>query len=116
MEFILRRFAMKRLLLATKIAAGVLAFTTPGAAQFVPGSPQTPGYNSNAGKKGNRNGPNDGTGNQGQGPKDGTGYGAKSGKRGGAGNCGAMGTCDGSGPHGKSSQGRGSAGGRGGRR
>ena len=32
-------------------------------------------------KRGNRNGPGDGTGNQRQGPRDGTGYGSKSGRR-----------------------------------
>jgi hypothetical protein len=32
-------------------------------------------------RNGQRNGPGDGTGNQGNGPKDGTGYGAQSGKR-----------------------------------
>jgi hypothetical protein len=107
---------MKRFFLATTIAAGMLVFTTPGVAQFVPGSTQTPGFNGNAGMKGKRNGPNDGTGNQGQRPQDGTGHGAKSGKKGGAGNWGATGTCDGTGPKGQSSQGRGSMGGRGGGR
>lgn len=37
--------------------------------------------------RGNRQGPGDGTGNQGQGPKDGTGYGAQSGKRNGPQDC-----------------------------
>jgi len=97
---------MKRILLATTIAAGMLVFTTPAAAQFVSGPAQTPAFNGNAAMKGKRHGPNDGTGNQGQRPQDGTGYGAKSGKKGG-------GTCDGTGPKGPSSQGRGSAGGRG---
>jgi len=101
---------MKRFFLASTIAAGILVFTTPGVAQFVPGSAQTPGFKGNAAMKGKRNGPNDGTGNQGQRPLDGTGYGAKSGKKGGGG------TCDGTGPRGQSSQGRGSMGGRGGGR
>ena len=104
---------MKRFLLTSAIAAGMLGFTTPGMAQFVQGSGpgfQTPGFNSNAGMKGQRNGPKDGAGNQGQVPRDGTGYGAKSGKKGGGG------ICDGTGPRGSGQQGRGSTGGRGGRR
>jgi hypothetical protein len=102
---------MKRFTLASAIAAGILVFTAPGIAQVSGSTPgfQTPGFNSNAGTKGKRNGPNDGTGNQGQRPQDGTGYGAKSGKKG-------SGTCDGTGPKGQASRGRGSTGGRGGGR
>jgi hypothetical protein len=99
---------MKRIILTTAIAGGMLLFTSPSPAQFVAGA-QTPSSNANAAKQGKRNGPNDGTGNQGQRPQDGTGYGAKSGKKGG-------GICDGTGPKGSSSQTRGSTGGRGGRR
>ena len=54
-------------------------------------------------KRSKKQGPNDGSGNQGQGPKDGTGYGAKSGKRGGP--------QDGSGPQ-HTPQGQGRRGGR----
>lgn len=104
---------MKRFFLTTTLAAGMFMFTAPTFAQFVAGSPQTPGFNGNAAMKGKRNGPNDGTGNKGSGPKDGTGYGAKAGnKQGSQGG----GVCDNTGPKGRSSQGRSSQGSRGGRR
>ncbi|MBK7931386.1 MAG: hypothetical protein IPJ98_29130 [Bryobacterales bacterium] len=104
---------MKRFFLATTLAAGMFVFTAPTFAQFVAGSPQTPGFNGNSAMKGKRNGPNDGTGNQGAGPKDGTGHGAKSGNRQGGQN---GGVCDNTGPKGRSSQGRSAQGSRGGRR
>jgi hypothetical protein len=101
---------MKRLILAGVIATGILTFTTPGTAQFVAGSAQNSAVNGNGGMKGKRNGPNDGTGNQGQRPQDGSGNGAKSRRKGGDG------ICDGTGPKGQSPGGRGSMGGRGGGR
>lgn len=111
-EALQRRPIMKRFFLATTLAAGMFVFTAPTFAQFVAGSPQTPGFNGNGNgaMRGKRNGPNDGTGNQGVGPKDGTGYGAKAGNKQGGG------VCDNTGPKGRASQGRGAQGGRGGRR
>jgi len=93
---------MKRYLLIGTIAAGMALYTTPMMGQFGQGQAgqvQTPGFNGSAGKKGNRNGPNDGTGNKGERPKDGSGRGAKSGKKG------CDGNCDGQGPHGQSNRG-----------
>ncbi|MCC6860410.1 MAG: hypothetical protein IT158_17715 [Bryobacterales bacterium] len=92
---------MKKSFLTAAIAAAFL-FATSAPAQFVAGNTV---FNQN--QNGRRNGPADGTGNKGQGPRDGTGYGAKSGKRSGPQDCTGAG---------RSSQGRGQMGGRGGRR